>query len=219
MSKIEQNHITREAYLYIRQSTPEQVRTNVESQRVQRQLCERAKEFGWDKVNIIDDDLGCSASGSKERVGFERLLSAVCAGSVGAIFAFEASRLARNGREWHTLLELCGIVDTLLIDPDGIYDPKLANDRLLLGLKGTLSEMEVKMFHARSKAAMQEKAKRGAMYGLVAIGYQKTRDGRLEKFPICACSARCSLFSTNSKRLAVCVSLRSGCSTKALKCR
>ncbi len=118
-----------------------------------------------------------------ERSGFERLLAAVCAGEVGAIFAFEASRLARNGREWHTLLELCAVVDTVLIDTEAVYDPKFTNDRLLLGLKGTLSELELGLFRARSHAAIREKAKRGEFYGLVAAGYRKTRDGRLEKEP------------------------------------
>jgi DNA invertase Pin-like site-specific DNA recombinase len=160
-----------------------QLQRNVESRRVQERLVERAQAFGWSQPRIIDDDLGCTASGVVERSGFERLLAAVCAGEVGAIFAFEASRLARNGREWHTLLELCAVVDTVLIDTEAVYDPKFTNDRLLLGLKGTLSELELGLFRARSHAAIREKARRGEFYGLVAVGYRKTRDGRLEKEP------------------------------------
>jgi DNA invertase Pin-like site-specific DNA recombinase len=183
VDKITTNHLSRIAYVYIRQSTMAQLQRNVESRRVQERLVERAQAFGWSQPRIIDDDLGCTATGVVERSGFERLLAAVCAGEVGAIFAFEASRLARNGREWHTLLELCAVVDTMLIDTDAVYDPKFTNDRLLLGLKGTLSELEVGLFRARSHAAIREKARRGEFYGLIAVGYRKTRDGRLEKEP------------------------------------
>jgi DNA invertase Pin-like site-specific DNA recombinase len=183
VEKITTNHLSRIAYVYIRQSTMAQLQRNVESRRVQERLVERAQAFGWSQPRIIDEDLGCTASGVVERSGFERLLAAVCAGEVGAIFAFEASRLARNGREWHTLLELCAVVDTVLIDTEAVYDPKFTNDRLLLGLKGTLSELELGLFRARSHAAIREKARRGEYYGLVAVGYRKTRDGRLEKDP------------------------------------
>jgi DNA invertase Pin-like site-specific DNA recombinase len=181
LEKITTNHLSRIAYVYIRQSTMAQLQRNMESRRVQERLVERAQAFGWSQPRIIDDDLGCTASGVVERSGFERLLAAVCAGEVGAIFAFEASRLARNGREWHALLELCAVVDTVLIDTEAVYDPKFTNDRLLLGLKGTLSELELGLFRARSQAAIREKARRGEYYGLVAVGYRKTRDGRLEK--------------------------------------
>jgi DNA invertase Pin-like site-specific DNA recombinase len=160
-----------------------QLQRNVESRRVQERLVERAQALGWPQPRIIDDDLGCTASGAVERPGFERLLAAVCAGEVGAILAFEASRPARNGREWHTLLELCAVVDTVLIGTEAVYDPKLTNDRLLLGLKGTLSELELGLFRARSQAAIREKARRGEFYGTVAVGYRKTGDGGLEKEP------------------------------------
>lgn len=170
MEKITTHHLSRIAYVYVRQSTLAQLQRNVESRRVQERLVERAQGLGWPQPRMIDDDLGRTASGVVERPGFERLLAAVCAGEVGAIFAFEASRLARNGREWHTLLELCAVVDTVLIDTEAVYDPKIANDRLLLGLKGTLSELEIGLFRARSHAAIREKAKRGEFYGLVAVG-------------------------------------------------
>ena len=183
MEKITASHLSRLAYVYIRQSTLAQLQHNVESRRVQEGLVERAQSLGWAEPRKIDEDLGCTASGIVERRGFERLIAAVCAGEVGAIFAFEASRLARNGREWHTLLEVCAVVDTVIIDTEAVYDPKLSNDRLLLGVKGTLSELELGLFRARSQAAVKEKAKRGEYYGIVAMGYRKTKDGRLEKEP------------------------------------
>lgn len=183
MEKITTSHLSRLAYVYIRQSTLSQVQHNVESRRVQERLIERAQALGWAEPKLIDQDLGCTASGVVERAGYERLIAAVCAGEVGAIFAFEASRLARNGREWHTLLEVCAVVDTVIIDTEAVYDPKLSNDRLLLGVKGTLSELELGLFRARSQAAVQEKAKRGEFYGIVAVGYKKTKEGRLEKEP------------------------------------
>ena len=175
MEKITTNHLSRLAYVYIRQSTLGQVKHNLESRRVQERLVERAQEFGWPEPRMIDDDLARTATGVVERSGFERLLAAVCAGEVGAIFAFEASRLARNGREWHTLLELCAVVDTVLIDTEAVYDPKLTNDRLLLGLKGTLSELEVGLFRARSHAAIREKAKRGGILWRGSCGIPQDR--------------------------------------------
>lgn len=185
MEKITADHLNRTAYVYIRQSSQAQVLRNVESRRVQERLVERAQTLGWSQPRIIDDDLGRTATGVVERAGFERLLAAVCAGEVGAVVAFEASRLARNGREWHTLLELCAVVDTVIIDTEAVYDQKIPNDRLLLGLKGTLSELELGLFRARSHAAIQEKVRRGEFYGIIAVGYRKTRtrDGRLEKEP------------------------------------
>jgi DNA invertase Pin-like site-specific DNA recombinase len=112
-------------------------------------LADRARELGWPDVSVIDDDLGRSGSGI-HRPGFERLLATLCSGEIGAVFCIEASRLARNGRDWHTLLEFCRLVGTILIDEDGIYDPRDPNDRLLLGMKGTLSEMELSTFRQRS---------------------------------------------------------------------
>ena len=131
--KITADHVSRTAYVYVRQSTGDQVRNNLESQRLQYRLVDRARDLGWSKVEVIDDDLGRSAGGS-ERPGFERLLAAVCAKEAGIVFSTEASRLSRSGREWHTLLEFCGVVGCLLADRETIYDPRLANDRFLLGL-------------------------------------------------------------------------------------
>src|SRR5215831_13669744 len=115
--------------------------------------------------------------------GFDKLLAAICEGRVGAVLAIEASRLARNGRDWHTLLEFCGVVDTLIIDEDGIYDPGLPNDRLLLGMKGTMSEMELSILRQRAGEATKQKARRGELFANVAIGYVKTDDDRIEKEP------------------------------------
>ena len=133
MSKITPDHLSRSAYVYVRQSTPGQLINNPESRRRQYGLATRARALGWENVIVIDDDLGRSGGGAA-RPGFERLLTAICTGTAGAVFAIEASRLARNGRDWHHLIELCGMVGSVVVDPDGIYDPAIVNDRLLLGL-------------------------------------------------------------------------------------
>ena len=133
MNKITPEHLARSACVYIRQSTADQLVHNHESRRRQYGLADRARQLGWTCVDVIDDDLGRSAGGIN-RPGFERLLAAICEGRVGAVLAIEASRLARNGRDWHTLIEFCGLVGTILVDEDGIYDPRHPNDRLLLGM-------------------------------------------------------------------------------------
>ena len=132
--------LQRKAIVYVRQSTPQQVQSNLESQRRQYELVEVARRRGFTDIDVIDDDLGRTASGTVERPGFDRLVAALCAGQVGAVLCLEASRLARNGRDWHHLLELCGLVDARVIDLDGMYDPCRPNDRLLLGMKGSISE-------------------------------------------------------------------------------
>ena len=182
MSKITAEHLARSAIVYIRQSTSYQVANNLESQRRQYALVERARLLGWSDVQVIDDDLGRSGSGIA-RPGFEKLLAAICEGRVGGVLSIEASRLARNGRDWHTLLEFCGFVDTLIVDEDGIYDPSQPNDRLLLGMKGTMSEMELSVFRQRSIEAIKQKARRGELFRSVAIGYVKADDDRIEKDP------------------------------------
>jgi DNA invertase Pin-like site-specific DNA recombinase len=140
MSKITTEHLARGAYVYIRQSTADQLTHNHESRRRQYGLVDRARQLGWTTVEVIDDDLGRSGGGIA-RPGFERLLAAICEARVGAVLAIEVSRLARNGRDWHTLIEFCGLVGTIIVDEDGIYDPRRPNDRLLLGMKGTMSEL------------------------------------------------------------------------------
>ena len=168
MTKITPEHRARSAVVYVRQSTPHQVTNNLESQRRQYGLVERGRELGWNDVQTIDDDLGRSGGGTAQP-GFEKLLAAICEGRVGAVLSIEASRLARNGRDWHTLLEFCGLVDTLIIDEDGIYDPRSTNDRLLLGMKGTMSEMELSVFRQRSREAVQQKARRGEVVPTVIL--------------------------------------------------
>jgi DNA invertase Pin-like site-specific DNA recombinase len=182
MNKITADHLARRACVYIRQSTPEQVQHNLESQRRQYGLVDRARALGWQDIDVIDDDLGISGGGTR-RPGFERLLRALCDGQIGAVFSIEASRLARNGRDWHTLLEFCSVVGALLIDAEAVYDPRLTNDRLLLGMKGTISEMEVASFRERAHAALLQKAQRGALVQRVAVGYVKGPDDRIEKDP------------------------------------
>ena len=145
-------------------------------------LVERARQLGWADVSVIDDDLGRSGSGVS-RPGFEKLLAAICEGRVGAVVSIEASRLARNGRDWHTLLEFCGLVGTLIADEDGVYDPRLANDRLLLGMKGTMSEMELSILRQRAHEALKQKARRGELFTSVAIGYVRSGPDQIERDP------------------------------------
>ena len=182
MNKITADHLARRACLYVRQSTPGQVQHNLESQRRQYALVDRARTLGWQDIDVIDDVLGISGSGTR-RPGFELLLRALCDGQVGAVFSIEASRLARNGRDWHTLLEFCSVVGALLIDAEAVYDPRLTNDRLLLGMKGTISEMEVAGFRERAQAALLQKARRSALVRPIPIGYVKASDDRIEKDP------------------------------------
>ena len=160
----------RRAFVYVRQSTPEQVRSNLESQRRQYALTQRAAELGWDEATVIDDDLSRSGGGV-DRPGFERLLTVICREEVSIVLSVEASRLARNGRDWHTLLEFCSLVGCLLADGEAVYDPRLPNDRLLLGMKGTFSEMELSVLRQRSLEALQLKAQRGELFTCVAVGY------------------------------------------------
>src|ERR1700747_2016931 len=182
MTKITPEHLARSAYVYIRRSTADQLVHNQERRRRQYGLADRARQLGWVSVEVIDDDLGRSGSGVS-RPGFERLLAAICEGRVGAVLAIEASRLARNGRDWHTLIEFCGLVGTILVDEDGIYDPRHPNDRLLLGMKGTMSELELSLFRQRSHEALKQKGRRGAVVLSVATGYVKAGRDRIEKTP------------------------------------
>ena len=182
MTKITAEHLARGAYVYVRQSTADQLVHNQESRRRQYALADRARQLGWTTVEVVDEDLGRSGSGIS-RPGFERLLTAICAGSVGAVLAIEVSRLARNGRDWHTLIEFCGLVATIIVDEDGIYDPRHPNDRLLLGMKGTMSELELSLFRQRSQEALKQKARRGALFLGVAAGFVKTGRDRIEMNP------------------------------------
>jgi DNA invertase Pin-like site-specific DNA recombinase len=137
--------------------------------------------MGCEKVEVIDDDLGRSGDGYTERPGFQRLVALVCGGSVGAVFCLEASRLARNGRDWHNLLYLCGLADVVIVDPEGIYDPNASNDRLLLGMKGTMSEFELTLLRQRSKEARAQKAARGELQFRLPAGLEWGPGSRIEK--------------------------------------
>ena len=180
-AKITSEHLARKAIVYVRQSTAAQVRENLESQRRQYALVGYAGSLGFGDVERIDQDLGHSASTLAGRTGFQRLVAQVSLNTVGAVLCLEASRLARNNRDWHHLVDLCGLVGTLLIDPEGVYDPRLSNDRLLLGLKGTMSEYELTLFRQRSHEARHQKAARGELRFLIPVGFQWSVEGGLEK--------------------------------------
>jgi DNA invertase Pin-like site-specific DNA recombinase len=181
--KITPDHLERGAVVYVRQSTMGQVVEHTESQRRQYELAESARAMGFATVETIDDDLGRSGSGLVDRPGFQRLVALVCARSIGAVFCIEASRLARNGRDWHHLIDLCALVGTLVIDPDGVYEPRMMNDRLLLGLKGTLSEYELALLRQRGLAARDSKAKRGELRFGLPPGYCWNELGQIEVDP------------------------------------
>ena len=181
--KIKPEHLRRAAVVYVRQSTSGQVEQHTESQRRQYLLAETAAAMGFGSVQTIDDDLGRSGSGLVERPGFQKLVASVCSSAVGAIFCIEASRLARNGRDWHHLIDLCALVGSLVIDPDGVYDPRLVNDRLLLGLKGTMSEYELSLLRQRGLAARDSKARRGELRFALPPGYCWNELGQIEMDP------------------------------------
>ena len=182
-NKINAKHPERAAYVYIRQSSLQQVRQNSESGRRQYALQDLARELGFAEVVVIDEDLGISGAGHHERPGFGRLLAAVCDGRVGAVLAMEASRLARNNRDWHHLIDLCVLTETLVLDAEGIYDPRLLNDRLLLGLKGTMSEFELGLLRQRAQEAYRQKVLRGEVLTIVPIGFVRSHSNRIEMTP------------------------------------
>ena len=181
--KIKQHHLQRKAVLYVRQSSVHQGIHNRESRSLQYAMRERLTVLGWAEIEIIDDDLGISAAGIATRAGFERMVAEVCLGKVGAVAAREVSRFARNSRDWQQLIEMCRVVDTLLVDQEAIYAPRQGNDRLLLGLKGSLNEYELDLLRQRSLAARHQKARRGELIVAAPIGYLKTDEQKLEKDP------------------------------------
>src|SRR6201984_2455742 len=181
--KIRPQHLARKAILYVRQSSPYQVIHNLESQKLQYAMEARLHQLGWHEIEVVDEDLGRSAAGLVTRAGFERTVAEVCLGKVGAVAAREVSRFARNSREWQQLVEVCRVVDTVLIDQEMVYAPRLSNDRLLLGLKGSLNEYELDLLRQRSVEARREKARRGALLQSAPVGYIQTGDQRLEKDP------------------------------------
>ena len=172
LSKITADHLGRKAIVYVRQSSTTQVEHNRESTARQYQLVERALAFGWgrDQITVIDKDLGISGSGMAQRAGFARLTAEVGLGHVGLVLGLEVSRLARNNADWYRLLDLCGVTHTLIGDADGIYHPGLFNDRLVLGLKGTMSEAELHVLRARLLGGIRNKAARGELHCSLPMG-------------------------------------------------
>jgi DNA invertase Pin-like site-specific DNA recombinase len=183
--KITRGHQERLAIVYIRQSTPQQVERNQESTKLQYALVDRAFHFGWARETIvtIDDDLGRSGSTIEGRLGFQRLVAEVGLGHVGLVLGIEMSRLARSCRDWHQLLEICALFDTLIADVDGVYDPANHNDRLLLGLKGTMSEAELHILQARMLAGRNAKARRGELGKPLPMGYLRRPSGEVALDP------------------------------------
>lgn len=182
-SKLTPERLRKKAIIYVRQSKPSQLINNQESKRLQYGLVDRARGLGFQQITVIDEDLGRTGSGLMERPGFQRLVSEVLSEEVSAVFCLEASRLARNGRDWHHLIELCGMVGAVLADPDGIYDPMLLNDRLLLGLKGSMAEFELSLFRQRSIEAIRQKARRGELRVPLPVGFCWSPNGKIEKDP------------------------------------
>ena len=179
--KIALRHHERLAIVYVRQSTPQQVERHQESTRLQYALVDRAADLGWEhcRIVVIDDDLGRSGSTIEGRLGFQRLVAEVGLGHVGLVLGIERSRLARSCRDWHQLLEICSLFDTLIADVDGVYDPAHYNDRLLLGLKGTMSEAELHILKARMLEGRMAKARRGELGRAVPMGYTRRASGEI----------------------------------------
>ena len=183
--KVTASHLRRDAYLYVRQSTVRQVLENVESTKRQYALRERAVALGWpnERVIVIDVDLGLSGSSATDRQGFQKLVAEVGLGHAGIVLGLEVSRLARNSSDWHRLLEICALTDTLILDEDGVYDPAHFNDRLLLGLKGTMSEAELHVLHSRLRGGILNKARRGELRRPLPVGLVHDEAGRVRLDP------------------------------------
>ncbi len=181
--KIQPQHLRKIAYLYLRQSSPQQLLDHQESLRVQQGLKNKFTEFGFTQIVVLDTDLGKSAAGYTAREGFAQMLNDVCHECVGAVAAWEASRLARNQPEWQNLIRFCQITGTLVIDESGVYDPTNLDDLMMLGIKATLSEYELNLFGKRARAGLLQKATRGELHTLLPSGYYLTDDGRYEMEP------------------------------------
>src|SRR6266480_3160366 len=179
--KVRPHHLERKALLYVRQSSAHQVLHNRESSALQYAMRDRLMALGWSEIEVIDDDLGRSAAGGVQRAGFERMVAEVCLGKVGAVCAREVSRFARNSRDWQQLIEMCRVVDTVLVDQETVYAPRHGNDRLLLGL-ASLNEYELELLRQRSLSARYEKARRGELVVAAPVGFVKAGD-RYEKDP------------------------------------
>src|SRR4051794_14921586 len=176
------HHLARKAIIYIRQSTPHQVLTNQESLSLQYALQQRALGLGWrgEDITAIDADLGLTGTAAHHRPGFQDLVTQVTLGQVGIILSSEVTRLSRNCSDWYPLLDICGYKGCLIADGDGVYDPATPNGRLLLGLKGTLSEMELHTLRARMTAGLLHKAERGDLALQLPVGLVRTESGQVQ---------------------------------------
>ena len=207
--KVTTAHLSRLAYLYVRQSTLRQVFENTESTRRQYALRERALALGWslDRIVVIDSDLGQSGASAADREGFQRLVTEVSLGRVGIVLGLEVSRLARNSTDWHRLLELCALADTLILDEDGLYDPAHFNDRLLLGLKGTMSEAELHVLKARLRGGILSRARRGELKQMVPVGFVHDAQDRVILDPDAQVQASVRLFFETFQRTGSCLAV------------
>ena len=203
--KIRSEHLSRKAILYVRQSSGHQVTHHLESRRMQYAMQERLQEFGWSEVQVVDEDQGRSADGTAERSGFDQIVSDVCLGKVGIVAAIDLSRLSRNSRDWQQLIEVSRLVHTLLADHETVYDPQLSNDRLLLGVKGSISEYELDVLRQRAWKARHEKAIRGELVIAVPVGFITTEVGTTEKIRICVCRRLWLSYFASFKNLAASV--------------
>ena len=183
-SKDQTDHLARKAIVYLRQSSEKQVRQNLESQRLQYELAERIRSLGWTDIEVINSDLGCSAAmGAATREGFERVLSAVALGEVGIVASREVSRLSRTDKDWCRLAEVCQIFGTLIGDEQQVYDLSYLDDQLVLGIKGTLSVVELKVLRQRLQAGQESKARRGELLKRLPVGYAKDGTGKVALHP------------------------------------
>lgn len=207
--KITSAHLSRMAYLYVRQSTLRQVLENTESTQRQYALRERAVALGWplDRIVVVDSDLGQSGSSAADREGFQRLVTEVSLGRVGIVLGLEVSRLARNSTDWHRLLELCALADTLILDEDGLYDPAHFNDRLLLGLKGTMSEAELHVLKARLRGGILSRARRGELKQMVPVGFVYDAHDRVILDPDAEVQTAVRLFFDTFRRTGSCLAV------------
>ncbi len=183
----------RKAIIYVRQSSDRQVKYNVESGHLQYALVDLANSLGWKNSIVIDEDTAKSAAFYSERPGFQSMVSQVCMGEIGIVISLEASRSARNNSDWYHLLDLCTLFDTLIADYQTIYDPKDPNDRMVLGMKGTMSEMELNMIKFRMRQGSLSKAKRGELFTVLSPGYVLDTNKKVQKYqtnPSVACSGK-----------------------------
>ena len=217
--KITTDHLAKKAMVYVRQSSLKQVLHNQESQRLQYALVERARSLGWHQIEVIDDDLGQSASDGTRRVGCKKLLAAVALGDVGMVLSTEASRLSRTDKDWCHLLDICKVCSTLIGDAEHIYDVNLTDDQLILGIKGTLSVMELSVLKSRLFQGQEHKAQRGELYTGSPRATSVPMARRWSKTPMCACRKRSRWCFGSFVNSGVCGRCLNGSMRRALRFR